>query len=102
VAWLGKAVTRTGATSAHEISIALRAGIPLIIWHRSDCDAEEFAAAVDSILYETNPQPLLDRVRMVRANAYADDLGPQHVGNQLAVLLDDPERMVIPEGAPAA
>ncbi|CAM3499521.1 hypothetical protein KIPE111705_11320 [Kibdelosporangium persicum] len=92
----------TGATYADEISIALRAGIPVILWHRSDCDTEEFAAAVDNILYETNPLHLLDRVRMVRANAYSDGLGPRHVGSQLTILWDDPYRMVIPEGVPAA
>lgn len=92
----------TGATYADEISIALRAGIPVIIWHRSDCDAEEFCATVDGILYETDDRHLLDRVRMVRANAYADGLGPRHVGSQLTILWDDPDRMVIPEGVPAA
>ncbi|ONI70669.1 hypothetical protein ALI144C_49555 [Actinosynnema sp. ALI-1.44] len=92
----------TGATYTDEISIALRAGIPMIIWHRWDCDAEEFGAAVDHILYESNAQHLLDRVRVVRANAYADGLELRHVGNQLTILWDDPERMVIPEGVPAA
>nr|WP_042186017.1 hypothetical protein [Kibdelosporangium sp. MJ126-NF4]CEL17028.1 hypothetical protein [Kibdelosporangium sp. MJ126-NF4]CTQ91742.1 hypothetical protein [Kibdelosporangium sp. MJ126-NF4] len=90
-----------GTTYTDEISIALRAGIPMIIWHRSDCDAEEFGAAVENILYEANDRHLLDRVRLVRANAYADGLGPQHVGGQLTILWDDPERMVIPEGVPA-
>lgn len=93
-----------GAPHADEVEIGLRAGIPVIIWHRETCDSEEFFAAVDEVLHDSSTRQLLDRARMIRANAFADGTGPKHVGSQLTIMWDDPERMVIPvvEGVPAA
>nr|WP_042196291.1 SAV_2336 N-terminal domain-related protein [Kibdelosporangium sp. MJ126-NF4]CEL22523.1 putative serine/threonine protein kinase (regulator) [Kibdelosporangium sp. MJ126-NF4]CTQ89379.1 putative serine/threonine protein kinase (regulator) [Kibdelosporangium sp. MJ126-NF4] len=86
----------TGTTHADEISIALRAGIPLVIWHRGGDQSEEFLSTVQDLLHDTSSRHILDRVRMIRADAYG--LGPDHVGANLAVMWDDPERRLIPEG----
>jgi hypothetical protein len=69
-----------------ELQVALRSGLPVIMWHREDCSSKSFLDAVSSL---TNG-PLVDlpaRLREVRRLQQGD---PASEG--LVVLWDDPER----------
>ncbi|WP_338073242.1 effector-associated domain 2-containing protein [Kibdelosporangium phytohabitans] len=83
--------------SFDEVAVGLRAGIPVMVWHREDCGIEEFVATAKDLLHAEAPGRLLDRVRLVRADAFANDARQPHVGSHLAVLWDDPERVVVPD-----
>jgi hypothetical protein len=95
------------ATGRDEIAISLRAGVPLVLWHRLDCSEQGFLDAVDELLRSDNANHILERVRLLRLNAYAEG-AEELVGNNLTVLWDDPTRSVLPhragppEGVPAA
>lgn len=94
VALMPSAPPRSGAFA--EINVALRAGIPVAVWHREDCADAEFVATVKGFLHEATTKHLLERVRMLRLDAYTEsDHGP--VGAHITVLWDDPKRMVGPD-----
>ncbi|MET0234824.1 MAG: hypothetical protein ABW224_09325 [Kibdelosporangium sp.] len=78
-----------------ELTIAWRAGVPLVLWHRLDCTAQGFLDAVDQLLHEDDAHHVLERVRLLRLNAYAED-SDELVGSNLSVLWDDPTRTVLP------
>lgn len=75
-----------------EVAVGLRAGVPIMVWHRSDCDSEEFLTTVHEVLHGDGPG-VLQRVKQVRTTAYRSH--PEHVGHNLAVLWDDPQRLVV-------
>jgi len=77
-----------------ELAVALRAGVPIIVWHREDCRSEDFVSIAQELLHGDGPSTLLERSRQVRATAHAADSG--HAGRHLTLLLDDPNRIVIP------
>lgn len=87
-----------------EIAVGLRAGFPIMIWHREDCRSEEFSHTVKELLHAEDSHHLLERLRLIRLSAFAEGPEGTHVGSRLALLYDDPERMVIPQrpGAPEA
>jgi hypothetical protein len=77
-----------------EVLVGLRAGLPIIVWSREDCDSEDFLAAVGDLLHGDGPGSVLQRVRTIRTTAYESHAG--HVGHHLALMWDDPERLVVP------
>lgn len=80
-----------------EVAAGLRAGVPLILWHREKCDTAEFVAVVENLLHgDGDPDDLLERVRLARVTAFEQGAVPGHVGEKLTVLLDDPVRVVVP------
>ncbi|MER5433201.1 hypothetical protein [Streptomyces sp. NPDC002588] len=83
-----------------EVLAGLRAGVPAMIWHRSDCSDPSFQEAIEQILQDRGLGSLEDQVRKWRGDALK--LGPGrwdgHVGRHLAILLDDPERKPTPPG----
>jgi vWA-MoxR associated protein C-terminal domain/vWA-MoxR associated protein middle region 0/Effector-associated domain 2 len=80
-----------------ELTVGLRAGLPVVVWHRGNCLDEEFRTTVRALLHAGRTAGhLLDRIRMTRAHAYADS-GDAHVGSHLTVLWDDPKRVVVPD-----
>lgn len=87
-------------TGRREILAGLRAGVPAMIWHRSDCADPKFQDAIGEILQDRGLGSLAERVGEWRKDALA--LGPGawdgHVGRHLAILLDDPERKPSPPG----
>jgi len=87
-------------TGRREILAGVRAGVPAIVWHRSDCSDPSFQDAIGEILQDRGLGSLTERVGKWRKEALA--LGPdawdQHVGRHLAILLDDPERKPGPPG----
>ncbi|MHB9856605.1 effector-associated domain 2-containing protein [Streptomyces krungchingensis] len=84
-----------------ELLAGLRAGVPAMIWHRSDCSDPQFRNAVAEITQQGNLSGLAERVGTWRREALA--LGPegwdQHVGRHMTVLFDDPDRKPSPLGA---
>ncbi|WP_112470494.1 VMAP-C domain-containing protein [Streptomyces triticisoli] len=87
-------------TGRREVLAGLRAGVPAMVWHRSDCSDPSFQDAIGEILQDRGLGSLVERVGKWRKEALA--LGPevwnQHVGRHLAILLDDPERKPGPPG----
>jgi hypothetical protein len=83
-----------GQDAESEVRIGLRAGLPVIVWSREDCDSEEFLTAVRQLLHGDGPGDVLQRVKQIRTTAYQSYAG--HVGHYLALMWDDPERLVVP------
>ena len=82
------------ATSGDEFAVGLRAGVPIIIWHRQDCDSEDFLSTVRELMHGDDPGSVLQRMRQIRTTAYESHAG--HVGHHLVLLWDDPGRIVVP------
>ncbi|MFD7405192.1 hypothetical protein ACFV7R_21480 [Streptomyces sp. NPDC059866] len=87
-------------TGRREVLAGLRAGVPAMVWHRSDCSDPSFQDAIGEILQDRGLGSLAERIGKWRKEALA--LGPdgwdQHVGRHLAILLDDPDRKPGPPG----
>ncbi|MEU6198349.1 hypothetical protein [Streptomyces sp. NPDC047061] len=83
-----------------ELEAGLRAGVPAMIWHHSDCSDPQFQDAVADMVQDHSLGRLTERVVQWRKEAL--DLGPeawdQHVGRHLAILFDDPARNPRPFG----
>ena len=77
-----------------EVRVGLRAGLPIIVWSREDCDSEDFLTAVRQLLHGDGPGDVLQRVKQIRTTAYQSYAG--HVGHYLTLMWDDPERLVVP------
>lgn len=75
--------------------MALRAGVPIIIWDRRTRRAENFEEIVERLVTGT-PLSLVKRVRDLRSQAAIADNASSaaHIGRHLAVLVDDPNRLV--------
>jgi hypothetical protein len=85
---------RSATEESTEVAVALRAGIPVIVWHREGDDSEEFAAAVGELLHADGPGTILQRLRHLRTSAFESH--SDHIGHHLVVMWDDPERLVNP------
>jgi hypothetical protein len=79
-----------------ELTICLRAGIPVAVWHRKNRSDEQFVITVKGVLHTSGSGHLLERVKLARLDAYAEAAG-QHGGAHMTVLWDDPQRMVVPD-----
>ncbi|WP_326958153.1 VMAP-C domain-containing protein [Amycolatopsis sp. NBC_01286] len=88
---------RPFTVESDEIAVGLRAGFPVMVWHREDCRSEEFSHTVKELLHAEDPHHLLERLRLIRLSAFAEGPEGSHVGSRLAILWDDPERMVVPQ-----
>jgi hypothetical protein len=77
-----------------EVSVGLRAGLPVMIWHRENCETEDFLTAALELLHGDGPGDVLQRMRQIRTIAYQSHTG--HVGHHLVLMWDDPERLVVP------
>ncbi|MEV6235168.1 hypothetical protein [Lentzea sp. NPDC051838] len=80
-----------------EVAAGLRAGVPLILWHREKCDNAEFKTIAESLLHgDDDPHDLLERVRLARVTAFEQGAKFAPAGEKLTILLDDPVRVVVP------
>jgi hypothetical protein len=77
-----------------EVDVGLRAGLPIMVWHREDCDSEEFLATAWELLHGDGPGNVLQRMKQLRTTAFEHPSG--HVAHHLVLLWDDPERLVVP------
>ncbi|MBB5959532.1 hypothetical protein FHS29_006153 [Saccharothrix tamanrassetensis] len=98
---------RADSPGREQIAVGLRAGVPVVLWHRDRCDAE-FAELARALLHDGDRRGLLERVRLARTVAFARGPDGGHPAQALTVLCDDPDRMIVPlhprapEGASAA
>lgn len=82
-----------------ELNMALRAGVPVILWDRGDPRGQEVTQALVALL-SGDPAHLPQRVRTLRTQAAAA-AGPdqaEHPGRRVVLLLDNPGRVVAPRG----
>ncbi|MGI5152021.1 effector-associated domain 2-containing protein [Plantactinospora sp. CA-294935] len=84
----------TDTNAKEEIMTALRAGLPAIVWHRTEPPDDTFLEEVRTMTGEGRVVELPTHVRKSRLTALR--LEPpesdQHVGRHLMVLWDDPDR----------
>ncbi|MFD9736479.1 hypothetical protein [Umezawaea sp. NPDC059074] len=81
------------------LAVTIKAGVPLVLFHRTR-PSSEFAAAFEELLHDAgNPHHLLERVQRARISAYAKAPGEDHLGTALTVLYDDPNRPITPHQA---
>ncbi|MFJ6929656.1 hypothetical protein ACIQUP_20415 [Streptomyces nigra] len=84
-----------------ELEAALRSGLPVVIWHRTDRSTQEFLDVVRTLLAE-GWQRLPAKVAAYRRQAAihdGDDRDGHHPGRHLTLLWDDPDRKpVVPDG----
>lgn len=92
-----------GETGQQEVEAALRAGLPVIIWHRTDCSSPAFREAVSSLVSDAGLAELPTRAKKLRHEALRldPDLRIDHIGRHLTVLWDDPARRPGPLGTPS-
>ncbi|MBP2337700.1 hypothetical protein JOF41_003878 [Saccharothrix coeruleofusca] len=86
---------RAESAGRDEVAVGLRAGVPVMLWHREDCGAA-FTDAARRLLHDSDPRDLLERVRLARTGAFHQGPGSRHCGAALTVLWDDPARVVAP------
>lgn len=83
-----------------ELEIALRCGLPVVMWHRQRSTDDHVTNAMRDFLGTDGLADLRDRARRLRLDAHR--LEPhgreQHLGRHLALLWDDPDRQ--PERGP--
>lgn len=91
---LSEPPAQRGETGHQEIEAALRAGLPVIIWHRGDCTSTEFREAVTSLVTDGGIGQLPIRAKEFRHEALRLEPAQRdgHIGHHLTVLWDDPER----------
>lgn len=91
----------SGRNGHSQVTVGLRAGVPVIMWHRRNCVSDDFLVMAEKLLHDDSPEHVLERTRFVRSIAF--EVGPDtdHVGNFLTVMWDDPDRVVVPR-APSA
>ncbi|WP_250007950.1 hypothetical protein [Actinoplanes sp. M2I2] len=100
---LSEPPAQRGETGQQEIEAALRAGLPVIIWHRGDCTSAEFREAVTSLVSDGGIGRLPLRAKELRHEALRLEPAQRdgHIGHHLTILWDDPERRPDALGAPA-
>jgi hypothetical protein len=79
-----------------EVAIALKTGVPVLIWHREDCASKAFCTAVDDLLNDGGLGKLLENTMKLRGQAQCADDCDAHPGSHISVLWDDPTRQVEP------
>jgi len=82
-------------TKATQLWMALLAGIPVVLWDRRERRADNFEGVVDELV-DGAPSGLIDRIQKLRKEAAVsvDADNTKHLGRHLAVLWDDPDRLV--------
>lgn len=76
-------------TGGVEVAVGVRAGVPIMVWHREDCRSEEFRMAAHEVLHGGSGD-VLQRLKTLRTTAYRSP--GAHVGRHMAVMWDDPRR----------
>jgi hypothetical protein len=76
-----------------EIRIAIRTGIPIIIWHRGHRSNDEVRRVIDESMYYGDLAKLPDRAFDLRLDQSMPNDERADIGNNLVVLWDDPVRL---------
>ncbi|MFF2776516.1 hypothetical protein ACFVU3_16555 [Streptomyces sp. NPDC058052] len=98
---LGAPPLRGPAGGRSPLETALRAGVPLAVWDRRPEPPAEFRRRAKRLL-KGRAAELPQRVKKLRGEAATAAAGQRdvHVGRHLAVLFDDPNRLVDWSGSP--
>ena len=75
------------------LRMALRAGVPVLLWDRRDRPGPDFRAVAVRLLAGP-PTQVPERVKQLRVEAATIVDHVTHVGAHVAVLFDDPTRLV--------
>jgi hypothetical protein len=78
-----------------ELELALRAGVPVVLWDRRAPLTSETRTLIEE-LFRGDPGELPERVRRLRVEAVISASGDrsEHLGRHLALLWDDPNRLI--------
>jgi hypothetical protein len=87
-------------TEPGELTVGVRAGVPVMIWHRADFSRSAFEAEVKAM--RDTLTDVAERLRLLRSKAKQSTRRQSHVGNRVSLLWDDPDRPVEPLDPPAA
>jgi vWA-MoxR associated protein C-terminal domain/vWA-MoxR associated protein middle region 0/Effector-associated domain 2 len=87
-------------TEEGELTIGLRTGVPVMLWHRSDTGRAAFEQEVKA-MSDALPE-LIENLQKLRSRARQAARPGTHVGSRMSLLWDDPDRLVEPLGPPAA
>lgn len=92
-----------GSPGQQEVEAAMRAGLPVVIWHRSDCTSSAFREAVDRLTADGGLADLPQRTKQLRLDALRQEpeLRDEHIGRHVTILWDDPERKPEPLSSPS-
>jgi vWA-MoxR associated protein C-terminal domain/Trypsin-like peptidase domain len=101
------AVTYASSPREEWLTVALDAGIPVMLWCRRECPADDavhpahakFLADITATLSATDPDRLPDKVAELRQQAITKALktgGGNHIGHSLTLFWDDPGRLPDP------
>lgn len=83
-----------------EITVALRAGLPAVLWQRGDGAPANLDESLDEVFAWR--RDLREGVRLLRTEAFGADDPATHAGSSLALLWDDPNRLIEPSRPPRA
>ncbi|MBL7254242.1 VMAP-C domain-containing protein [Paractinoplanes lichenicola] len=78
--------------AAREIRIAIRTGVPIVIWHRTEPPSRSFLRLVENLIFDGGMAELPDRASQLRITASMNEDGGG-VGQDLVLLWDDPSRL---------
>jgi hypothetical protein len=83
------------AERGNHLWMALTAGVPVILWDRRSEPPNEFTDAANDLIGDL-PMSLASRVQMLRQSAADNDdaAADEHPGKHIALLWDDPTRLV--------
>jgi hypothetical protein len=97
---LDHCVDRTAEPGQDALAIALRAGVPVILWCRDPKALEDFLTVADTLV-AAGPGGLRATTGKLRNEAQRIGL-PEHCGAHVSLLWDDPERLIELYDQPAA
>jgi vWA-MoxR associated protein C-terminal domain/Effector-associated domain 2/vWA-MoxR associated protein middle region 0 len=78
-----------------ELRMALRAGVPVVVWHRGDASPDELLGALGHVLEETDIRRLPTVLRQKRALTLLDDDRDRTIFSSITLLYDDPDHFVV-------
>jgi hypothetical protein len=82
-----------------QLRSALRSGLPAVLWHHHDADAESLRGIVDWLALDGGLADLPTRSHVLRRDAHTESALPFDATavQELVLLWDDPERLVTPD-----
>ncbi|MEV6603858.1 hypothetical protein [Kutzneria sp. NPDC051319] len=97
---LDHCVERTSEAGQDPLTVALRAGVPVVLWCREEAALKHFLEVADALV-AAGPGGLRATTRKQRNEAQRTGLS-EHCGAHVCLLWDDPERMIGLDERPAA
>lgn len=75
------------------LTVALREGVPVVLWCREPSGGDEFAASAAELVTRGGLHQIRESVRTMRGRAHRTDTA-DHVGAHVSLIWDDPERLI--------